>query len=86
MEEVGPGDAQLRRLEQLLVGGGPDAAEADQEDERDHEGDQDTDDDGDEPGLASRAVQVSLLQVKKNIFCPNSAMNRVSKNPEFLKS
>jgi hypothetical protein len=62
------------------VGGGPDAAEADQEDERDHEGDQDPDDDGDEPGLASGAVQVSLLQVKKNIVCPNSAMNRVSKN------
>jgi hypothetical protein len=65
MKEVWPGDAQLRRLEQLLVGGGPDATEADQEDERDDEGDQDPDDDGDEPGLASRAVQVSLLQVRK---------------------
>jgi hypothetical protein len=56
VEQVGPGDAQLRRLEKLLVGGGPDAAEADEEDEGDHEGHQDPDDDGDEPGLASRAM------------------------------
>ncbi len=68
MEEVWPGDAQLRRLEQLLVGGGPDAAEADQEDERDDEGDQDPDNDGDEPGLASGAVQVSLLQGEEKHF------------------
>ncbi len=50
------------------MGGGPDTAEADEEDERDHEGDQDPDDDGDEPGLASGAVQVSLLQGEENTF------------------
>jgi hypothetical protein len=66
------------------VGGGPDAAEADKEDERDHEGHKDPDDDGDEPGLASGAVQVSLLQVKKNIFCTNSVMNSVSKSPKLF--